>query len=41
MAAEPGFAKYLEKAGPLLASMENKILKPAPFFKAPELKGQG
>jgi len=40
MAAEPGFGKYLEKAGPLLVTMENKILKPAPFFNIPELKGQ-
>ena len=41
MATDPGFAKYLEKAGPLLVSMENKILKPAPYFKPPEMKGQG
>ncbi len=40
MAAEPGFGKYLEKAGPLLVTMENKILKPAAFFKLPELRGQ-
>jgi hypothetical protein len=41
MAADPAWAKYLEKAGPLLNTMENKILRPAPYFKLPELKGQG
>ena len=41
MAADPGWPKYLEKAGPLLNDMENKILRPAPYFKLPELKGQG
>ena len=41
MAADHGWPKYLEKAGPLLNDMENKILRPAPYFKLPELKGQG
>jgi hypothetical protein len=39
MAADPEWAKYLEMAGPLLNTMENKILRPASWFTPPELKG--
>ena len=41
LAQDPGFAPYLAKAQPLLDSMENKILQPAPFFTLPEMKEQG
>ncbi|MCM5572188.1 NIPSNAP family protein [Burkholderiaceae bacterium FT117] len=33
LAADPDWQAYLAKASPLLASMENKILRPAPFFQ--------
>lgn len=39
MAADPAWGRFLEKAMPLLDSMENKILRPAPYFKAPEMRG--
>ncbi len=32
MAADPGWAVYLNEATPFLASMENKILSPTSFF---------
>jgi hypothetical protein len=31
--ADPDWQAYLDQASPLLASMENKILRPAPFFE--------
>ena len=40
MQKDPGTAAYMEKALPLLDSMENKILRPAPYFTIPELKGK-
>lgn len=39
LAADPAWGKFLEKAMPLLNRMENKILRPAPYFTVPELKG--
>jgi hypothetical protein len=30
----------MEKALPLLDHMENKILRPAPYFTLPEMKGK-
>lgn len=39
MQQDPGTAGYMEKALPLLDRMENKILRPAPYFTIPELKG--
>lgn len=33
LAADPQWQAYLERAAPLLVSMENKILRPAPFFE--------
>lgn len=33
MQADPAWNAYLEKASPLIAHMENKILHPAPFFR--------
>lgn len=39
LAADPAWPKFLEKAMQLLDSMENKILRPAPYFTPPELKG--
>lgn len=39
LAADPAWPKFLEQATSLLDSMENKILRPAPYFKLPELKG--
>ena len=39
LAADPAWPKFLEKAQPLLDSMENKILRAAPRFTIPELKG--
>jgi hypothetical protein len=39
LAADPAWPKFLEKAMLLLDSMENKILRPAPYFTPPELKG--
>lgn len=41
LAADPAWPKFLEKATPFVDSMENKILRQAPWFKLPELKGQG
>ncbi len=41
MAQDPGTPAYMDKALPLLDSMENKILRPAPYFTIPELKGKG
>jgi hypothetical protein len=38
MAADPGWGKFLEKSTALLVSMENKILRPAPWFTPPEMK---
>jgi len=32
LVADPDWQAYLKKASPLLVSMENKILRPAPFF---------
>jgi hypothetical protein len=40
LAAEPGWKQFLDKALPMLDSMENKILRPAPYFTLPELKGK-
>lgn len=39
LAADPAWPKFLDKAMQLLDSMENKILRPAPYFTPPELKG--
>jgi hypothetical protein len=39
MQQDPGTPGYMEKALPLLDRMENKILRPAPYFTVPELKG--
>lgn len=39
LAADPAWPKFLEKAMQLLDSMENKILRPAPYFTLPELRG--
>ena len=39
LAADPAWGKFIEKAMPLLDSMENKILRPTPFFTVPERKG--
>lgn len=39
LAADPAWPKFLEQATSLLDSMENKILRPAPYFTLPELKG--
>ncbi|HEX7812536.1 MAG TPA: NIPSNAP family protein [Burkholderiales bacterium] len=41
LAADPAWPGFLEKATPFVDSMENKILRQAPWFKIPELKGQG
>jgi hypothetical protein len=38
LAADPAWPKFLEKALPLLDAMENKILRPAPYFTVPEMK---
>src|SRR5450756_2473723 len=38
LAADPAWAPFLERALPLLDRMENKILRPVPFFTPPELK---
>jgi hypothetical protein len=40
MAADPAWPKFLEQATPFVNSMENKILRQAPWFKIPEMKGQ-
>jgi len=34
LAADPGWQDYIKFGMPLLQKMENKILSPAPFFKA-------
>jgi hypothetical protein len=39
LAADPAWPKFLERAMPMLDSMENKILRPTAFFTIPELKG--
>lgn len=39
LAVDPAWPRFLEKAMQLLDSMENKILRPAPYFTLPELKG--
>ena len=39
LAADPAWGKFLERATPLMDRMENKILRPAPYFTPPELKG--
>ncbi|MFO1322292.1 MAG: NIPSNAP family protein [Burkholderiales bacterium] len=39
MAKDPAWAAFIEKAMPLLDSMENKILRPTSFFTPPERKG--
>jgi hypothetical protein len=39
LAQDPAWPKFLEKASPLLDRMENKILRPAPFFTPFEMKG--
>jgi hypothetical protein len=36
---DPAWPKFLEQATPLLDRMENKILRPTPFFTLPEVKG--
>ena len=41
LVADPRWQQFLEKVGPLLDRMENKILRPAPYFTPPELEGQG
>jgi NIPSNAP len=38
MVADPAWGKFLEKSTALLVSMENKILRPAPWFTPPEMK---
>jgi hypothetical protein len=38
LAADPAWPPFLERALPLLDRMENKILRPVPFFTPPELK---
>lgn len=40
LAADPAWPKFLEKAMLFLDSMENKILRPAPYFTPPEMKGR-
>lgn len=39
LAADPAWGQYLTKATGYLDSMENKILRPTPFFTVPEVKG--
>ena len=39
LAADPAWGQYLAKATGYLDSMENKILRPTPFFTVPEVKG--
>ena len=41
LAQDPAWPRFLEKAAPLLDRMENKILRPAPFFQPFEMKGGG
>ena len=38
LAKDPAWAAFIEKAMPLLDRMENKILRPTPFFTVPERK---
>ena len=38
LAADPGWAPYLEQATPLIQHMENKILHAAPFFDLDQLR---
>ena len=40
LAADPAWPGFLAKATPFVDHMENKILRQAPWFKLPELKGQ-
>lgn len=39
MQKDPAWAAFLEKSATMLDSMENKILRPAPFFTVPERRG--
>ena len=39
MVADPAWPGFVEKATPFVDSMENKILRQAPWFRIPELKG--
>ena len=39
LAADPAWGAFLAKAMPMLDSMENKILRPTPFFTPPERRG--
>ena len=39
LAEDPAWQAYLAKATDYVATMENKILSPAPFFTPPEVKG--
>jgi hypothetical protein len=39
LATEPAWAGFLAKATSMLDRMENKILRPAPYFILPEMKG--
>jgi hypothetical protein len=41
LTADPAWSKFLEKAAPLLDRMENKILRPAPFFTPFQMRGAG
>lgn len=36
---DPGWLAFLDKAMPMLDSMENKVLRPAPFFQPPAAQG--
>jgi len=38
LASDPAWPKFLEKASACLDRMENKILRPAPYFTPPEMK---
>lgn len=39
LAADPAWPRFLDKATALIDRMENKILRTAPYFKVPEVKG--
>jgi hypothetical protein len=39
LAADPAWPQFLAKATAFVDHMENKILRQAPWFKVPELKG--
>ncbi len=39
LAADPAWGKFLSKATKYFVSMENKILRPTPYFTPPEMKG--